>query len=215
MQVRLEGGYQFNTKPIFFSNNKAKQAAAKKATATKKQTASATTYRSGCGRSYTTYSRCGSSSKHVAKEKAAVPKGSWFRFQPSVGMGLIPSVQTDVISKTQGGLTSFEYRAGNMSTALVTGAGFEFGRNNTRLLTLSINYFNGMGNMGKRTVSVVEGPKTTTTTLQSDVSGWNVRVGIPFNLGKSSTPKHKNDKVQKIENRCGQYRTIYRCRRAI
>lgn len=226
LQVRLEGGYQFNTKQLFFRNNKANQAAAKKATAVKKQTnisttTTTTTARSRCGsKTYTVYSRCGSSSqKQEVKEKertVSAAKGSWVRFQPSVGMGFVPNTRTDLITKTQGGQTTYQYNAGNMSTALITGAGFEFGKNNTRLFTVNVNYFNGIGNMGKRTLSVTEAGKTTTTSLQSDVSGWSVRVGIPFNLGKNATTKSKNTKVQKTEYRCGQqYRTIYRCRRSI
>lgn len=186
MQVRLEGGYQFNTKPIYFS--KAKQAAPKKEA----------------------YSGCGASKTKAGTSKA---NRSWVRIQPSVGIGFIPSVKTDVVTKTQAGPTSYEYRAGNWSTALITGAGFEFGRNRTRLFTVSVNYFNGLSNLDKQTISVVEGPKTTTTTLQSDASGWNVRVGIPFTLGKAPSVKSKKDKVEKVQ-RCGQYR-IYRCTRAI
>lgn len=216
MQVRFEGGYQFNSKPVFFKNNKAKQTATKKATAAAKQ--KATPARSGCSRSYSYYSRCGSSSKKMeaVKEAVAAPKGSWVRIQPSVGLGFVPASRTELITKTQGAQTSFQYTAGNMNTAVLAGTGFEFGRNNTRLFTISVNYFNGIGNMGKRSITVTEGAKTTTTTLQSDVSGWNVRVGIPFNLGKSTTAKKKTDKVQKVQSRCGQQsRTIYRCTRSI
>jgi hypothetical protein len=223
LQVRLEGGYQFSTKPIFFKNNKTKQAAAKKATVAKKQTATSTTttVRRGCGgKTYTVTSRCGASAKKTEiKQKEntiAAPKGSWMRFQPSVGLGFVPDTRTDLITKTQAGQTTYQYSAGNMNTAFITGAGFEFGRSNTRLFTVNVNYFNGIGNMGKRTISVTEAGKTTTTSLQSDVSGWSVRVGIPFNLGKSATAKNKDTKVQKTEYRCGQQsRTIYRCRRSI
>src|SRR5688572_23535999 len=121
MQVRIEGGYQFSSKPIFFSNNKAKQAAAKKATAAPKQTTTSTA-RSGCGsKSYSTYSRCGSSSKKQAqvKEKVAAPKGSWVRIQPSAGLGFVPASRTDLITKTQAGQTTFQYSAGNMNTAVI------------------------------------------------------------------------------------------------
>lgn len=180
MQVRIEGGYQFNTKPIYF--NKSKRSPKKEA-----------------------YFGCGAS-----KTKAETSKlnRSWVRVQPSVGIGFIPSVRTDMVTKTQGGQTSYEYRAGNWNTALVTGAGFEFGRNNTRLFTVSINYFNGMGNLDKQTVSKTEGAKTSTAILQSDASGWNVRIGIPFSLNKSKP-------VKKVEKKCGEYRTIYRCKRII
>ena len=88
--------------------------------------------------------------------------------------------------KTQGGQTAYEYRAGNWNTALLTDMGFEFGRNKQRLLNVSVNYFTGIGNMNKQTVSSVSGTKTNFATLESNASGWNMRIGIPLHLQKKN-----------------------------
>jgi hypothetical protein len=208
MQLRLEGGYQFTTKTFSFKGNN--KTAAKK-NATKKSSCSrASDNRSQCVRS-TTYSRC-SSTKSTPPAKTATPsasknKGSWVRIQPSVGMGFIPSVMTDVIAKTNNSQTTYEYRAGNWNTAVIAGAGFEFGRNKNRLFTVSVNYFKGIGNMGTQTISSVSGTKPVTTTLQSEVSGWNMRVGIPFSL----TPKIPAKVKRQQKAGCMQYKIMYRC----
>jgi hypothetical protein len=124
-------------------------------------------------------------------------------------MGYIPSVKNDIVTKTQGGQTSHQYNAGNWQTALIAGAGFEFGRGNARKLTVGVNYVKGVGNLNKQTLTTVSGGKTITTTLQSVNSGWNLRVGVPLSL------KAKPRAVKKPERRksgCQQYRIIYRCR---
>jgi hypothetical protein len=217
MQVRFEGGYRFTTKPI--SLNRSAQTAPKSAaskTKTKKQCSYSTESR--CTKSYTaSFARCGSKSKQskeqLAKEPAKIKNtGSWMRIQPMVGMGFIPSVRPDVVSKFQGGQTSYEYRAGNWNTAVIAGAGFEFGKNNARLFTVSINYFKGLGNLNSQTITRMAGTKMVTTTLQSEVSGWNLRVGIPFTLG-GSKPAVKKVMEKKPQQRsgCGSYRPVYRC----
>jgi hypothetical protein len=213
MQLRLEGGYQFSTPGINIgkSNNKSQ--------ATKKQVPTSAnkterTYSGRCGRNYSYSNRC-SANRSSEKQQAEKSKGtSWIRIQPSIGMGFIPAIQTDVLTKTPGGQTSYEYRAGNWNTALITGANVEFGKNNKSLFTLSVNYFNGMGNLGKQTVSTVQNNKTTITTLQSDASGWNLRVGIPVSFIKNRAVKaKKSENAYKPEKTsCGQYRAIYRCR---
>src|SRR5688572_7087187 len=214
MQFRLEGGYQYSSKPIYFNKNKSKPASSNsyKTQATKKSCGSEYSSRSSCGKAKTeSYSsRCGSSGKskqNLAKKE----KGTWMRIQPSVGLAYIPSVKTDVVSKTAGGQTTYEYQAGNWKTGIVTGAGFEFGKNNHRLFTVSINYFNGIGNLEKQAIISESGGKATTTYLQSDASGWNMKVGIPFTLGKKPV-KHKVVEQRKNENKCGQYRTEYKIR---
>jgi hypothetical protein len=221
MQWRFESGYQFSTKPITLGKGKSnsKQTAASKAPASTTNTTT-TTYTSRCGKTYTVVtSRCGSSrsrSVAVAPAKQNDVK-TWVRIQPSIGVGFIPSVKSDVVTKTDAGQPSFEYKAGNWNTALLTGMGFEFGKNSTRLFTVSVNYFNGMGNLGKRAITTTQASKTTTNILQSDASGWNVRVGIPFTLGKKPAPKKAViiQRVQKVEYKCGQQRTTYRCGKSI
>jgi hypothetical protein len=226
MQLRLEGGYQYSSKPIYFNKNKSQRSSASKSSyyrtsGEKKSCGNEYASRSSsCGKTKTeSYSRtesyssrCGSSNK-VKQTIAKKEKGGWMRIQPSLGIGYIPFVKTDVVTKTQGGLTTYQYNAGNWNTALVTGAGFEFGKNNQRLFTVSINYFNAIGNLDKQMLTTVSNSKTSVTYLQSDVSGWNMKVGIPFTLSKRSEAKQQ--KEQKTRRDCGQYKIEYRCRQRI
>jgi hypothetical protein len=204
MQFRFEGGYQFNSKPLFFNKTQKGNG--------KQRNGCATSARSSCQKSYSSHNCCGSN-KRTKEPALAKNKGSWMRIQPSVGLGYIPSVKTDVITKTQSGLTSYEYRAGNWNTALMAGTGFEFGKNNTRLMTVSINYFKGIGNLNTQVVSTQSTVKTATAYLQSDVSGWNLKVGIPFSLGagKPGMNKRTHKNSQQHRSGCGQYRIMYRC----
>ena len=204
MKLRFEGGYQFNSGKISF----------KQPRSTSRTQASRNTQSRGCG-SYSkssckpsSYSAngCGSKSKAVSKQ-------SWVRIQPSVGLGFMPSVSNGLSSKMQSGQTRYEYTAGDWRTALLAGAGFEFGKGNARLFTVSLNYFKGLGNLDDESMTTTNGTKTTTTTLSSKVSGWNLRVGIPFTWGRTSRPK--KTKVEKKKTDCMQYRIQYRCRTTI
>jgi hypothetical protein len=104
-----------------------------------------------------------------------------------------------VTTKTQSGQTIYQYNAGNWKTALLAGAGFEFGKGSTRQFTVSINYFKGIGNLDEQTISSVSGGKPVTTTLESSVSGWNMKVGIPFTLWtKRPAIKNTTQKRQSI-----------------
>lgn len=192
MQLRMEAGYQFTTKPIFFNTSKTKSSG--------KSSCGSYSYRSSCSRS--SYSR----SSHCQSKN----KGGWVRLQPSVGVGYIAAPKTDIVSKTQGGQTAYEYRAGNWNTAFLTGMGFEFGRNKQRLLNVSINYFMGIGNLDKQTVSNESGIKTSYATLESKASGWNMRIGIPFTLGEKKTTKNTNK--TKRTNCCDRMRIEYKYR---
>ncbi len=214
MQVRLEGGYQFSSKPIYF----------KKQNSTVTKSANTSTQKKSCG-SYSFKSFCMKNKTEAnrtpdakALNQAGNNKGSWVRLQPSVGMGYIPFTKTDVITKMQNGQATYEYRAGNWNTALVAGMGFEFGRNNTRLFTLTVNYLKGIGNLEKQTISTLIGTKTLTTQLQSEVSGWNMRIGVPLSLGAKKPVVKEQQSIKKTEqpkSKCGQYRIIYRCNKTI
>lgn len=214
MKLRFEGGYQYSTKPIYFNKSKQQSAPTQvQKSATRKSYSSEYSSRSHCTKNYTSsYNRCSSkSSKSKAAQKAN--NNTWVRIQPSAGFAYIPAVKTDVTSKTQGGLTTYQYNAGNWNTGFVTGAGFEFGRNNSRLFTISINYFKGLGNLDEQKITTVSGSKTTITYLQSDVSGWNMKVGIPFTLAKKPAVKARpEEKTRKNESKCGQYRIEYKTR---
>jgi hypothetical protein len=205
MQLQFEGGYQFNSKPISLGRSKSNtKTEARKSCGSKPE-------KSSCQRSYS--SSCGSRNSNKSKQ-ALSAGGSWLRIQPSVGMGFIPVTRTDVVTKTQSSQTTYEYRAGNWQTGLIAGTSFEFGNNKTRLVTLSINYFKGLGNLNTTTLTTSDGVKSLTTNLKSDVSGWNMRVGIPFSLqkNKSASKSKKENKPADRKTNCQQYRVIrYRC----
>jgi hypothetical protein len=215
MQLRMEAGYQYTTQPIFF--NKTKQSTGTSSSKTKssnKGSCGSYSSSSRCSKSYSSQSsRCQSKSS-ATKKVESKNKGGWVRLQPSIGVGYIAAPKTDIVTKTQGGQTTYEYRAGNWNTAFLTGMGFEFGRNKQRLLNVSINYFKAIGNMNPQTVSNESGIKTNYATLESNASGWNMRVGIPFTLAEKKTGKQKSANKTKKTSSCDKTRTEYkyRCR---
>ena len=209
MQLRFEGGYQFNSKAI--SLNSSKKLADKSKTKTSEtKSCGSNEYKSCCRKNS---SGCSRNNNKASQPALAKNKVSWVRIQPSAGLGFIPAVKNDVVTKTQTGQTTYEYRAGNWQTGLIAGTSFEFGNNKTRLFTVSVNYFRGLGNLDKQTLTTSDGIKPVTTTLQSSVSGWNMRVGIPFSLAKHPASKNKTDKkIMHRNTNCQQYRIIkYRC----
>jgi hypothetical protein len=222
MQIRMEAGYMYTSKPIFF--NKSKQSSTTSTSKSKPQTKSSYgyyTYRSSsCSKNYSSQSsRCGSKSSS-AKKADTKNKGGWVSLQPSVGVGFIPWTNENMVSKTDGTLSAYEYNAGNWNSAFLAGMGFEFGRNKQRILNVSVNYFSGIGNLNTETVTAVSGTKTQVANLQSKASGWNMRVGIPFTLGqKSAKPKTEPGATKSSTNKksssCYDKTRIeykYRCR---
>lgn len=214
MQLRFEAGYQLTTLPILFNRSKQPSASTSKATSQTKTSGNRScgsySSRSNCSGSFFSHSCCqnkNSSSGRVENKN----KGGWVRLQPSLGVAFIPSPKTDVITKTQGGQTTYEYRAGNWNTAFMTGMGFEFGRNKQRLMNVSVNYFTGIGNLNEQTVSAVSGTKTSSANLESKASGWNMRIGIPFTLAEKNT-KHKTEYRTKKTSCCDKIRIQYRSR---
>lgn len=205
IKARLEAGYQFTSPKI--NLGKAKQVTQKTSSGYSVNRSSG--YSGRCG-GYCA-SRCGNRSSN--EKKVITRPASWVRIQPSVGLGFIPGSGADLITKPAGTETAYEYRAANYNTALLTGANIEFGKGNKGIMTISLNYFNGNG-LNKQSIITSQGNKISTTTLRSDVSGWNLRVGIPFSMSKTSTPKtvktQNIEMKEKPQNRCGGYR-VYRC----
>lgn len=204
MQVRFEGGYQFNTKPIYFK----KQSAQKVSTTTKSTTT-------------TTYSRCGGYTYvHHCCDKNKVaqqPKGnqSWFvRIQPSIGMAFVPAGKANVETELKSGQQTYTYEAGAYSTALITGAGFEFGAAKRRMFTLNFNYIKALSNQ-QATLVTQQGGKDVITSLNSKVGGWNATLGIPISLSKSKTQvvKPLPEVKQQQHRSCGDYYR-FRCHKA-
>jgi hypothetical protein len=214
MQLRMEAGYQFTTNPILF--NKTKQSSNTSPSKTKsssgKSSCGSYSSRSNCSKSYSFRSNHCQSKNSTARKTENKNKGGWVRLQPSAGIGFIPSPKADVVTKTQGGQTIYEYRAGNWNTAFTTGIGFEFGRNKQRLLNVSVNYFSGIGNMGKQTISTVSGTKTNVANLESNASGWNMRIGIPFTLVEKRSAKQKTQYRTKKTSCSEKSKTEYKYR---
>ncbi|MEP7106436.1 MAG: hypothetical protein ABI760_00610 [Ferruginibacter sp.] len=204
-QIRLEGGYQVSSKPIYFkkpgSTNKTAGIHCQK-----------NAIRKSCGNPLVRNS-CGSKTNKDAAAKSP-DKGSWVRIQPSLGIAYIPfNPATEIYIKSKGTPTSYEYNAGNWKTALISGVGFEFGNNSGRTFVVSINYLKGMGNLTTQSINTVSGNKPGNTSLKSETSGWNLTMGIPISLGKKKPAvKQIVEKIYKEEKKCSQYRM--RCHKA-
>ena len=216
MQLRFETGYQYSTKPLFFKKSGNSSSATPKQNVTTAGKSCSYAYKSHCMRSSSTAGRSANpekSSQQVQKSN----KGGWVRLQPSAAFGFIPSTHTDVISTSVNGQPAHEYRAGNWSTAVMTGMAFEFGKNKTSLLTVGINYYKGLGNLNTQTISSTTATKTSTAYVSSAVSGWNMRIGLPITLGtkKPAVTKQTQTQVQQPKRGCSQYRTLYRCNKTI
>ena len=212
MQLRMEAGYQFTTKPIFFNKTKQSSNTSTKTKSSGNSSCGSNYYRSNCSRSsYSRSSHC-QSKNNAMKKVENKNKGGWVRLQPSIGVGYIAAPKTDIVTKTQGGQTTYEYRAGNWNTAFLTGMNFEFGRIKQRLLNVSINYFTGIGNMEKQTISNESDIKTSYATLESKASGWNMRIGIPFTLAEKKSGKHTSTNKTKRTSCCDKMRAEYKYR---
>lgn len=213
MQVRMEAGYQFTTNPILFNKTKpTSSTSTSKPKSSNKSSCGSYSYRSSCSKSYYSQSSRCQSKNSTAKKVENKNKGGWVRLQPSVGVGFIPSPKTDVVTKVEGGQTTYEYRAGAWNTAFTTGLGFEFGRDKTRLLNVSVNYFTGIGSMDKQTITAVSGTKTSVATLESKASGWNMRIGIPFTLAEKGSSKNNNQTKTKKTSCSERIKTEYKYR---
>lgn len=213
MQVRMESGFQFTTKPILFNKTKpSSNTSTSKTKSSNKSSCGSYSYRSSCSKSYYSQSSRCQNKNSTAKKVENKNKGGWVRLQPSVGVGFIPSPKTDVVTKVEGGQTTYEYRAGAWNTAFTTGMGFEFGRDKKRLVNVSVNYFTGIGSMDKETITAVSGTKTSVATLESKASGWNMRVGIPFTLAEKGAAKKNNQTKTKKTSCSERIKTEYKYR---
>ena len=219
MQLRLEGGYQLTTKPIYFN---------KSGSANKSNKSSAEKYSTKLSCRDYIRSHCGSKSSQSVAKTAAKGKGSWVAIQPSAGMAFVPTASAaEIATNGQGNLTNYEYTAGNWKTALIAGTGFIFGKNDQQKLVVSINYLKGIGNLQDQSLTTMNASKPVTTNISSNSSNWNLRVGIPFSLTKTKKPVTQKEVIiirqrtevkqpaatqqPKTEKRCG---SMYRCRRA-
>ncbi|MEO6456538.1 MAG: hypothetical protein ABIN97_20850 [Ginsengibacter sp.] len=174
--------------------------------------------RKNCG-NYMTRNSCGSKANKANKATAARPKdegkGTWVRIQPSLGIAYIPSAPAaEIYTKSQAAQTTYEYNAGNWKTALISGVGFEFGRDAKSKFIFIVNYFKGMGNLDTKSITTVAANKSTTTSMKSDVSGWSLRMGVPIGFNKKKSGSVKQKLIEKPyyreEKKCPQYKSQYR-----
>ena len=182
LQLRLEGGYQYSSKPIRFGKNKSAAASARNEsyteTSIQKKSCGTTTYQSSCG-----------IKKRITKT-ALVDNNLNMRIQPSVGLAYLPSAEESIKHTANG----FEYNATNWKTAIVPAVGFEFAKGHNRLFTLSVFYTRPLGLEGE-SVTTTTGTKPVVTTLSPKASTWGVTVGVPFSFTDSD--KVKTTKVKR------------------
>jgi hypothetical protein len=207
-QVRLEGGYQFNTKPILFKSNATKNRPAMQR-------------RSSCGKSESNMKHgCGSysrSSSHCEKPKTSLAKHKsskqpmQMRLQPQLGMAYIPSVKNDFATKVEGAQSTYTYNAGNWNTAIIGGMGFEFAKGKTKLFQVNLQYLKGIGNLDSKTLTTIEGSKSVETTYSSRASSWSLNFGIPVSFAKNPATHKKQKNCQQQRSHCEQ-KVQYRCR---
>jgi len=207
MQAQLQAGLQYTSKPIFFK----KQTSTSKSPKVETTTTNHSYYSSRCSHYY---SGCGAKRSGTAEKTKAPDKGWSLRLQPSAGIGFIPSNVEDIVINPAGSQNNYVYNAGNNKTTFLTGMGLEFAKNEKRLFTLNINYFKGLGDNATNFTSESAG-KTTTTMLNSKLSGWGATLGIPISFTKKPSTKQKVE--QKPGYDCQKYKMEcrYRCRKTI
>ena len=166
LQWKLEGGYQYTSKPINLKKASAKQA--------EKTTTQNTEVRSKCG-SYYSYQR----QERTATTAKKQDNNLNLRLQPSVGVAYLPSIKNDVVSNG----SSYQYNAGNYKTAFTSGMGFEFARGKQRLFTITAFYTKGLGNLDE-TITSIQNNKDVNNLVSSNTSSWGLMAGVPFSFTK-------------------------------
>lgn len=191
LQWKVEAGYQYTTKAIKLTNHSAKSSKPQKSSVSTVE--SKTTSSFGCGARM----HCGSKAKSTKPSQQDLN----LRIQPSAGFAYIPTNTSDIIQDASG----YQYNAGNYNTAFVSALGFELGKGKHRLMTLSVHYAKGLGNLDAKTITSEESGKPVTTTFSSESSSWGLSVGVPFTLAKSKKPAAKKTYTH-CQTSCQQYR---------
>ncbi len=182
LQWRLEGGYQYSTKPIYFKKSTANSTRSKTSSysAGEKKSCGDKAYRSQCGDKM---------KSREANQNTALN----MRLQPSVGIAYRPENDDDLIKNGN----QYEYKAGNWNTALLSGLGFEFAKGARRLFTLNVFHAKGLDHGNTQTINTVDNGKNIVTSLKSEASSWGMNVGIPFSLTKKKQVAVKSQYQQK------------------
>ncbi|MEJ7831191.1 MAG: hypothetical protein WKF91_23495 [Segetibacter sp.] len=206
LKLNLQSGYMFSSKPIYFN----KTAAGKNKSSASKSLATANennigersrcgAYRSHCGKSDNT-----SSAKSVATQEN---KGWYVSLQPSVGAAYNPGANESLDTKTSASQNIYSYKAGNWNLALVSGIGFEFGKNVERRFTVNVNYLKGITNLDEKITSPSDS-KPIVTNLSSKTSSWTVSAGIPITLNKKKkvVKPEPQPQIRSYQSKCGRYK---------
>jgi hypothetical protein len=217
MQLRFEAGYQFSSKPFYFSKAKSSAKAAPAASSKTSHYRSYGNYyssRGHCGRSVNKSSQQFKSGSASAAQ-AVKEKGWYMAVQPLIGAAVTPAVKNEIIRQAAGSQASYLYNAGNWNTALVTGAGFEFGQNVQKKFVITFQYLKGLGNLNNTQLTTMTGAKESVTQLRSDASAFSIKAGIPITLSKKKTVAKPviTEQPRQTERKCGEYKS--RCTRAI
>jgi len=101
------------------------------------------------------------------------------RLQPSLALAYVPATAENYKQTPAG----FEYNAGNWNTAVVPAIGFEFGKGNQRLFTITAFYTRPMG-MKEEAVTSSSGNKPVVTAINPKAATWGLTAGIPISMGK-------------------------------
>lgn len=207
-QLRLEGGYQLSSKPIFLKKAAASNVSSGQYKKSGQRTCGKSMVRSGCGSKKTT--------------AAAKPKDtrSWVRVQPSLGLAYIPGTpRSEIYTKSGAAQSAYVYNAGNWTTGFISGVGFEFGKASQSKFVVSLNYVKGISNLENRNLTTGTGNKATVTSIRSGASGWNVRMGIPISFARKQAvvKKPAAEKTNSPKRNCSEYKMQYRskCTRSI
>ncbi len=194
LQWKMEGGYQYSSKPINLKKS------------SKKQTAESTTKKEVTKKSCGSYSYNRQSKERTAAKTTAKQNNNLnLRLQPSIGVAYLPSIEKDL--QSDGSI--YQYNAGNYKTAMVSGMGFEFGKGKQRLFTLSVFYTNRLGNQDEQRIASIENDKMANTTFNSNTSSWGMMVGVPFSFSKTRKaiapvkPTMTPEQKQYYKSKCG------------
>lgn len=221
LQMRFEGGYQFSTKPISLSKKGSTQNAFLKTSGRCGERSFGKCgghERASCGSKMSCGKQSAVRSCSKNSEKSVASKASYLRIIPSAGFAFIPAQPSVIESKLQGGQNMYTYKAGAWNTALIAGAGFEFGSGKQAKFMVSINYLKGLDNMETQTINSVSNGKSIASMVSSASSGWSISLGVPLSFSKIRPDiKRRFDRFnhngrfgefEKFQShgRCGQYR---------
>jgi hypothetical protein len=191
LQLGLEAGYLYNSKPIALGKKKAASLPAQEAvTVTRIR-------KSSCG-SYTYKSHCGSKTKTIQSAPAKGPLN--MRLQPALALAYLPSAEQTIKPATNG----FEYTAGTWKTALVPSLGFAFAKGDKPLFTVTAFYTRALGQQEELALTQVES-KIIQTPLQQRAATWGLSLGLPISFAKQ-----KAASVQTVSERKVYRKTSYK-----